>query len=155
MFKEDVKRRLHFFFPSEAVGIRERREHVEEKVIGEYDLDFVLENREKIYLSDIDRVVRVHEGFKSTDGGMVYIINEIEAIEDEETALSYMKAIADRDLYRERQKHRGAEKEIERREEAIEEAIEQLEAERRKQEWEQKREEEIEKNKVKWYQFWR
>lgn len=73
--------------------IKTSGEFLEHKEIWNGELENPpLENNDFLYITDINKKVKVTDKAKSTDGGYIYWTNFVEYIEDEETELTKLNA---------------------------------------------------------------
>lgn len=65
--------------------LKETDEVISDEIIGEYDIDIpLLERNEEFFLSDITQIVKIEKKLRSSDGSITYYIqNEIVEIEDQ------------------------------------------------------------------------
>lgn len=69
--------------------LKETDEVISDEIIGEYDIDIpLLERNEEFFLSDITQTVKIEKKLRSSDGSITYYIqNEIVETEDQKKKL--------------------------------------------------------------------
>lgn len=115
IFLGQVRRKIYELWCVEDTP-KESSEFVEYKKLYECELESPpLQEKEKIYIKELDTTLQVQEIIKSSDGSITYKTNyTMEMIQDNKTDVSYQKALVRNEEYKKEQKERiKKEKELE------------------------------------------